>query len=42
VTQADVMAAAKKYLKPDNFLLAMVTDTSQTKLNIPGLKIEKQ
>ncbi|MBU1356919.1 MAG: insulinase family protein [Candidatus Edwardsbacteria bacterium] len=42
VTKDDVMAAAKKYLKPDNFLLAMVTDTSQTKLNIPGLKIEKQ
>lgn len=42
VTKDDVMAAARKYLKPDNFLLAMVTDTSQTKLNIPGLKIEKQ
>lgn len=42
VSKADVMAAAKKYLKPDNFLLAIVTDTSQTKLNIPGLKIEKQ
>ncbi len=42
VSKADVMAAAKKYLKPDNFLLAVATDTSQTKLNIPGLKIDKQ
>ncbi len=42
VTKDDVMAAAIKYLKPDNFLLAMVTDTTQTRLDIPGLKIEKQ
>lgn len=42
VTKNDVMAAARKYLKPDNFLLAIVTDTSQTQLNIPGLKIEKK
>jgi zinc protease len=42
VTKDDVMAAAKKYLKPDNFMLVMVTDTSQTKLNIPGLNIVKQ
>lgn len=40
VIKQDIMAAAKKYLRPDNFLLAVVTDTSQTKLNIPGLKID--
>jgi len=42
VTKDDVTAAAKKYLRPDNYLLAIVTDTSQTSLKIPGLKIEKQ
>jgi zinc protease len=40
VTQDDVMRAAKRFLRPDNFLLAVVTDTSQTRLAIPGLLIE--
>jgi len=42
VNKQDIMAAANKYLRPEKYLLAMVTDTSQTKLNIPGLKIDTQ
>jgi zinc protease len=42
VTQEDVLRAARKFLRPDNYLLAVVTDTSQTRFNLPALLIDQQ
>ena len=42
VSREDVMQAAQRLLKPQNFIVTMATDTSLTKINIPGLAIEKK
>lgn len=42
VTRDDVLNAARSLLKPQNFIVTMATDTVITKINIPGLTIEKR
>ena len=42
VTKESVQASAKRLLKPDNFTAGIATDTTQTPINLPGVKIEKQ
>jgi len=42
VDAADVKRAALRLLRPDNYVLAIVADTSQLELSIPELKFQKQ
>jgi zinc protease len=42
VTKDDVMKAARRFLRPDNYLLVMTTDTLQTKLDLPGVVRERK
>jgi predicted Zn-dependent peptidase len=42
VTKDDIQLAARRLLKPRNYIVTMTTDTAITKINIPGLAIEKK
>jgi len=41
-TKEDILMAAQRLLKPGNYIIAMTTDTAATKIDIPGLTIEKK
>ena len=42
VTKEDILLAAQRLLKPRNYIVTLATDTVITKINIPGLTIEKK
>ncbi|MDO9026869.1 MAG: pitrilysin family protein, partial [bacterium] len=42
VSKEDILLAAQRLLKPQNFTAAMATDTAITRISIPGLTIEKK
>ncbi len=42
ITKEDLLQAAQRLLKPQNYIVTMATDTSLTKINVPGLAIEKK
>lgn len=42
VSKEDIRLAAQRLLKPQNYIVAMATDTAATKINIPGLTAEKK
>jgi zinc protease len=42
VTKEDVLQVARRLLRPKNYIVTMATDTALTKINIPGLAVEKK
>jgi zinc protease len=42
LSKADILKAAQKLLQPEHFIITMTTDTVLTKIDIPGVTIEKK
>jgi zinc protease len=42
VSKEDILKTAQRLLKPRNYIVTMATDTAVTKINIPGLAVEKK